>query len=168
MHNHKFTLTYILLFVTLSLILKMAGVIEISFFELFNYTVIIYGLNLVYTSFAKNKITLFLGSVLFLTGIVFFIVNNFYFSNAGEPILPSVLLITGLSCLMLYLSNRNDTIFLITGGLLVSAGIIIVMVIGHLSFDEYIATVIDVTINYWHILIILIVVVILLERIKKT
>jgi hypothetical protein len=161
-------LFFILIFSALLLILRKAGVIEISINTIVNYIIIFYGLSLVYNSFAKNKLQLFVGSVLFLTGVAFFIVNDFDFSDVWQIVLPSAIIIIGLSCLMLYLSNRNDTSFLIIGGLFFSAGVIVIFVTGHLSFDKYFASVIEVAADYWLILIILIIVILFSKRIGKT
>jgi len=161
-------LFFILIFSALLLILRKAGVIEISINTIVNYIIMFYGLSLVYNSFAKNKLPLFVGSILFLTGVAFFIVTDFDFSNVGQIVLPSAIIIIGLSCLMLYLSNGNDTSFLIIGGLFLSAGVIVILVTGHLCFDKYFASVIEVAANYWLILIILILVILFSKRIGKT
>ena len=58
--------------------------------------------------------------------------------------------------------------FLIIGGLFLSAGVIVILVTGHLCFDKYFASVIEVAANYWLILIILILVISFSKRYGKT
>ncbi|MBZ0200530.1 MAG: hypothetical protein K8H86_11735 [Ignavibacteriaceae bacterium] len=144
----------------------MLGIIDIPVISILTYTVIFYGLSIVYASFSKNKSSLFVGAVIFLTGVVLFIIINFEFIDAGEVILPSSFLIMGLSFLVLYFSKRNDTVFLILGGLLSAVGITIVMFTGHINLQTYFTTVVQITKSYWQIIIIFIVI-ILLERADK-
>ncbi len=155
------------MFIALSLISKMLDIIDISVVSILTYTIIFYGLSVVYASFNKNRMALFVGTVLFLVGVFLFILNNFEFINSGEVILPASFLIIGLSFLLLYFSKREDTVFFILGSLSLAVGIIITLLTGHINLQTYFATVIQITKSYWQIIIIFMIVIVLLERIDK-
>lgn len=155
------------MFIALSLISKMFGIIDISVLSILTYTLIFYGLSIVYSSFNQSKMSLFVGTILFLTGVFLFILNNFEFINSGEVILPASFMILGLSFLLLYFSKREDTAFFILGSLLLAAGIIITLFTGHVKLQAYFATVLEITKSYWQIIIIFMIVIVLLERIDK-
>ena len=95
MNKPRSILTYTLSFLILAVIFKLIGFLRVNNEEILAYTFIFYGISSVYLSMGKDKkFRVFLGTVVFLIGIIFFVLNNFDITNLSRIIFPSVILIT--------------------------------------------------------------------------
>lgn len=166
--QNKLIVVYLLVFLSAIILLRMLGIIEISNSELLGYALIIYGLSLFYTSFIDGKkIFLFLGSVLFLSGLLLFLAENFEFNDMNGLILPASVFILCISSFMVYLSDTGKRLPLYFSVILLTAGIGVTALISTQGLPGFFSNIVSVAEKYWTILIILIIVIILAGRERK-
>jgi hypothetical protein len=153
--NNQPILIYLLIFLALSIILKLFGVIDVSNIELLGYAFIFYGITIVYTSFGKNHpIALFFGSSLFLTGLLLFLISNFEFSDSNEIIFPSILLILGINFLMLFFNNLKKKGFLAVSLTSILLAVVVTILLGSITFLNFYNSILNITAKYWPIVLI--------------
>jgi hypothetical protein len=93
--------------------LKLIGFIKISDTGFFSYALPIYGIVAVYFSFNTNrKAFLFFSTAVFMTGVLFYVLENFNIFNSVSLILPAIIFILGSCFIILYLENFSNKIFL--------------------------------------------------------
>jgi hypothetical protein len=166
--NNQPIIIYLLTFLALSFILKFFDVINVTITELTAYAMIFYGINLVYTSFGKNRRgVLFGGAFLFLLGLVIFLINNFDFANTNEIIFPSLLFIMGICFFMLFFDDTSKKNPLYISLTFILTGIIVTVIAGTLSFSSFSEMVIIILSRYWPVIIIVIGVILLIHRYEK-
>lgn len=155
-------------FLALSFILKFLNVINVSFAELTGYALIFYGINLVYISFSKSRrVVLFSGTLLFLIGLILFLVNNFEFSDANEIIFPSILFIFGICFLMLFLDDTSKKNSLIISLTFMFTGSLVTTIVGEITISSFFNTVIIIVSSYWPVALIVIGIILLIHRDEK-
>lgn len=165
MTKHQPVFIYLLIFLALTILLKIIGVIDTSVSEILGYLFIFYGISLVYLSFGKKrKLALFFGSVLFLTGIVLYLINNFDFYNPAVLVYPSFFFISGISLFLLFIDDHSSKLNLILSIILFIMGFIYVSVAGSFSLPNFFYSLINITLNYWPILLIVGGIIFLLNR----
>ena len=167
MVKNQSIIVYLLTFLILSVSLRLMGVIEIGNTELLGYVLIFYGISQTYLSLGKNrKGYLFTGTFLFLTGIFLFIISNFEFGNTRELIFPSLLFITGICCLMLFIDNGKKN-YLIISVTLILTGLIVTLFVGSPSFSVFFQALVDITLKYWLVVLIVLGIILILYREEK-
>jgi hypothetical protein len=160
-------IVYLLTFLILSVFLRMIGIIEVGNTELLGYILIFYGVSQTYLSIGKNrKGYLFTGTFLFLTGIFLFIISNFEFDNTRELIFPSLLFITGICCLMLFIDDRKKS-YLIISVTLIFTGLMVTVFVGSLSFSVFIQALVNIILKYWLVVLIVLGIILILHKEEK-
>lgn len=135
--------------------MKLFGVIDVAIAELLGYALIFYGITLVYTSFGKNRTgVLFIGSTLFLTGLLLFLINNFEFTNNNDVIFPAALLIIGIDFLMLFLDNTERLSFIAVSLTAIFSAIIVTLLLGSITFRTFFISIINIVEKYWPVVLI--------------
>jgi hypothetical protein len=168
LNNNQPILIYLLIFLALSIILKLFGIIDVENTELIGYAMIFYGINLVYLSFGgKQQGLLFTGTVFFLVGLLLFLINNFEFINNKEIIFPSILLILGTGFLMLFLDNTSKKNFLLVSLTFILSALIVTTLLGSITATLFVDSVVKITVKYWLIALVAIVLLIVLHRERK-
>lgn len=168
MNNNQPILIYLLIFLALSVVLKLLGIIDVENTELIGYAMIFYGINLVYISFGKKQNgILFTGTTLFLIGLLLFLTNNFEFINDNEIIFPSMLFILGISFLMLFLDNIHKKNFLLVSVTFILSALIVTALLGTITVTLFINAVIKITVKYWPIALVAIVLLVIIYREEK-
>ena len=168
MNNNQPILIYLLIFLALSIILKLFGIIDVENTELIGYAMIFYGINLVYLSFGgKQQGLLFTGTVFFLVGLLLFLINNFEFINNKEIIFPSILLILGTGFLMLFLDNTSKKNFLLVSLTFILSALIVTTLLGSITATLFVDSVVKITVKYLLIALVAIVLLIVLHRERK-
>jgi hypothetical protein len=143
----------------------MIGIIDIGNTELLGYVLIFYGIGQTYLSIGKNRNGyLFAGTFLFLTGIFLFIVNNFEFNSTKELIFPSLLFITGICFLILFIDNSTKKNFLILSVTLIFTGLMVTIFVGTPSFSAFFRAVLTVALKYWLVILIVLGIILILHR----
>jgi hypothetical protein len=165
--NNQLALIYFLIFLTLSIVLKLFGIIDFISVELIGYALIFYGITLVYTSFGnKQTVILFIGSSLFLVGLILFLINNYEF-NSKEIIFPSLLLIIGINFLMLFFDDPTRKGYLAISLTSIISAIIVTTLLGSITVKTFFTSIINIGDKYWPIVLIAVGLVILLNREHK-
>jgi hypothetical protein len=159
MNKSQPLLTYTLSFLIIAVIFKVIGLVIINNEEILAYTFVFYGISSVYLFMGKNKkFRLFLGTVVFLIGIIFFILNNFDITSLSRIIFPSIILMLGIGCLMLYIDNTDDKIILYASLILILIGLVYSISFGTMKPGFLIDSIYHITLKYWIIVIIAIII----------
>ena len=165
MNKSQPILSYTFSFLILAIIFKVIGLLHIENEELLAYTFVFYGISSVYLSMGQDKkFRVFLGTVVFLTGIVFFIINNFDIISLTKIILPSIILILGAGCFMLYMDNTNDKAILYVSLFLILVGLVYSISIGSMKPGYFIYSAYQVILKYWIIIIIALIIFTAIKR----
>lgn len=170
MNRYQGLITYLLIFLALSIILELFNLINFEGTELISYVFIFLGIGSVYLSFGRGKgIIIFFGSLIFLTGLILFLFNNFEFTDPYGIIFPAVFLVFGISALMVFFDNMENKVMLLTSLIFILTGFIFTMVIGSLSFTEFVNSIVNITLSYWPVILIVlgIILIITFEEKKK-
>ncbi len=156
---------YLLTFLAISIIFKIFGIINAGTAEIFGYACIFYGTSVVYTSFGKKqKKILFIGSSVFLIGIILFLLSNFEFANPSRLVFPVIILISAISAFMLFLEDREDRYALFSSITLLAAGIILTLITGAPNFPAFINALANILLKYWVVLLIAAGIIFLISR----
>jgi len=165
-HHHSI-LIYLLTFLALSILLKFWGIIDFDNREIFGYGLIFYGISLVYISFGNNQRgRLFIGSIIFLSGLFLYIISKFEFFKESTLLIPALLLIFSISFLMLYLDNLRDKTVLLVSVLFFISGTIITIYNGEISFPVFLNAIWHITLNYWPVVLIAVGIILIIHREK--
>ncbi len=168
MRKYQSLFTYLLLFLALALILKLFGFIHLSGWAIFGYALIFYGISDVYLSLGKNrKISLFFGTVLFLIGILIYVLNNFLIFWGMAVLIPSVFFIPGIAYLMLSYDNPSVKKYYIIGIVLILAGLFTTVINGQFNFSSFYHSMLKITSYYWQIVLIITVILIFITFEEK-
>jgi membrane-bound ClpP family serine protease len=154
----------IAIFIIVSLILSFLNILSISFTNILSYSLITIGIALVYSEVIKqNRLLIFIGSVVFLTGIFFLITENFEVNATSGMRLPFILIFSGSGLLMVHISTPTKKIILLASVILLSAGLALLLIDSHWKLDSFIQSVLSVVIYLWPIAIIILILVLLLQ-----
>ena len=165
MKNNNLIIVYLIIFISVLILLRTVDVIKINNEALLGYALIIYGLGLYYSSFIKNrKSVLFIGSSIFLAGVLFLVIGSFEFQKVELIILPSAVLILAVSSFMIFLSDTSNKTPLYAAIILFTSAIGIIAILSTQGLENFFPNTVSIAEIYWPILIILIVVIILVER----
>ena len=164
-HSQITILALISLFIIISVILNISGLTEISPKELLGYIMIFYGIATVYTSFGeKNKFLIFVGSVIFLSGIVISLPSHFDFIKPLNIFVPSAILIAGISLFIVYFDDTKNKTILFASLILTIAGVIFILAARQIQFEVFGESIIKIIEVYWPVLLIISGITIILKR----
>ena len=164
-HSQITILTFLLLFIVVSIILNISGITEIDSKELWGYGLIFYGIATVYTSFGgKNKFLIFIGSVIFLSGIVISLPAHFDFVRPLNIFIPSSVLIIGISLLIVYLDDTQNRSILLASIILIASGVFFIFAARQLQIVIYWESVLKIIEVYWPVLLVISGITIILKR----
>ena len=154
----------IVLFIIVSFLLSILNVIDITLTNILSYALLIIGIALVYgESIRQNRLSVFLGSIIFLLGVYFLISENFELNNRDGMSVPIILVFAGTGLLVLHISTKTKKIFLIISIILLSAGLTLLIMSSHLSIGSFIQSFLPVLNFLWPAIIILIVIALFLK-----
>lgn len=99
----------VVLFFSLLLILSLVGLIPIYFETIISFALMISGIILVYGHLSTgNKASIFWGSMIFFTGIYLYLPIAFTFFDFSSILIPSLLLMIGLSFFIVFIDSTNE------------------------------------------------------------
>jgi len=154
----------IVLFIIVFFLLSILNVIDISLTNILSYALLIIGIALVYgESIRQNRLSVFLGSIIFLLGVYFLISENFELNTRDGMSVPIILIFAGTGLLVLHISTKTKKIFLIISIMLLSAGLTLLIMNSHLSIGSFIQSLLPVLNFLWPAIIILIVIALFLK-----
>jgi len=155
----------IVLFIIVSFFLSIFKIISITLTDILSYALLIIGIALVYgESIRQNRLTVFLGSIIFLLGVYFLITENFNLNISEGMSISLILIFAGSGLLVLHISTSTKIIFLIISIILLVAGLTLFIINSHWSFGSFLQSVLPILNFLWPVLIILIVLVLLLRN----
>jgi len=154
----------VILFIIVSFLLSVFKIISITFTDILSYSLIIIGIALVYgESIRQNRLSVFLGSIIFLVGVYFLVSENFELTNSVGMSIPIILILAGSSLLVLHISTSTNRIFLIISIILLTAGLTLLLMKSHWSMGSFIQSFLPVLNFLWPALIILMLIVLFLK-----
>ena len=137
------------------ILLKITGIVNLNNIELLSYLFIFFGLSYTFNSLGNNRRgLLFISTVIFLIGLVLFIISNFEIQRLSGLIVPSSLMIIGIGLLMTYIDGNHVTPLFILSLLLIVAGIIITITHGGITMSSFFSSCIGIMGKYWSVLLI--------------
>ncbi len=146
----------------LPILLQLLGFIELSIFSLFSFTSFFVGLTIFYYSFGtKNFPAVFIGSGLFFTGVISFLIKTFLLKITFPFILTASIYITGFSLFMVFLENTTRRRALYSAGFLILAATVIALFAGKLRFESFLLSLKNVITEYWLLLLVSVITVLL-------
>ena len=152
----------------LSVLLKIVGIINISYTELAGYALIFYGIGTVYISMGKKKRNLlFMGAVLFLIGVELIIVNNYDFLSLSNVVLPSIFFILGTAFMILFIDDLSNRLLLVISIIFLISGIFFFAKLGTFNFSNFLKSTLSITLKYWPVIIIVTALILLLKKDNK-
>ncbi|MDZ7625352.1 MAG: hypothetical protein U5J96_13040 [Ignavibacteriaceae bacterium] len=154
----------VVLFIIVSFLLSTFKIISITFTDILSYSLIIIGIALVYgESIRQNRLSVFLGSIIFLVGVYFLVSENFELTNSVGMSIPIILILAGSGLLVLHISTSTNKIFLIISIILLTAGLTLLLMNSHWSVASFIQSFLPVLNFLWPALIILVLIVLFLK-----
>ena len=146
---------YGLLFLLLPILLQLTGFIDVSIFSLFSFASFFIGLTIFYYSFGtKNFLAVFLGSGLFFTGIISFLIQSFLIKITFTFIITASIYITGFSFLMVYFENTKRRMALYSAAVLILAATGISLFAGNLQLRSFFLSIKEVLSGHWLLLLV--------------
>ncbi len=120
---------------SLAYILNLIGFIDADSSTLISYGLLFYGVISVYLSIGtEQKGFLFFNAMVFMTGVIFFLTDNFVFINPVALLIPAVYFIFSAGLIVLFLDNYPEKLFLFTAGSSFLIGLIIILLYGNYDF----------------------------------
>jgi len=155
----------IIAFIVISMLLSLIGVISFSFIEILTYSVMIIGIYFVYSEVSEGNIFLvFLGSVIFLAGIYYLVVDYFNLQMMNGIIAPIILILAGSGLFIVYITSRLKKYILIISVILVTVGVTLIIAKSHFKFDSFIQSVLPVFNFLWPVILIAVLIIFLVRK----
>lgn len=154
----------VVLFIIVSFLLSIFKIISITYTDILSYSLLIIGIALVYgESIRQNRLSVFLGSIIFLVGVYFLVTENFELTNSDGMSIPIIVILAGSGLLVLHISTSTNKIFLIISIILLTAGLTLLLMNSHWSMGSFIQSFLPVLNFLWPALIILMLIVLFLK-----
>lgn len=126
--TQKIVLGFIVTMLGILSLVKSTGITQVNFEDNLYYLLQFIGLVFVFTSMGKNKRgILFLGSVLFMWGVIWFVKDNYEILNLTKIVIPSILISIGAGFFLLYIDNLKESIFLVLSLVLFGVTILFIL-----------------------------------------
>ncbi len=157
-----------LVILMLSILLKIIGIINITFTEIMGYALIFYGIADVYLSMGKNKKRLlFIGAVAFLVGVELLITSNYDIFKLSNIVLPSIFFILGTAFLVLFIDDLTNRLLLAISLIFLISGVYFFARLGVFNAADFFKSVFSISIKYWPIVLIVTALILLLKKQEK-
>lgn len=146
-------------------LLKFFQVISSPYTLLASYIFIFYGFTAAYFSFGTGyRGNLFFASIIFLSGIMMYVINNFEILQPSSAVFSSILFISGASFIVLYIDNIKERIFLYSGLLLMLISYFSITFFKNSDIVDTANRLSNLVIDYWPVFLLLFGINILLMR----
>lgn len=153
-----------ILFIIISFILSAFDVIPIEITDILAYSLLVIGIALVYSeTIRQNRLSVFVGSIIFLFGVYFLISENFNLNISDDFYIPLILIFGGSGLLILHIATGAQKIFLYLSLIFLSAGIAIIIANSHWSLKVFYLSFLPVLNYLWPIAIIFLVLIYLMR-----
>jgi len=153
-----------ILFIIISFVLSAFDVIPIEITEILAYSLLVIGIALVYSeTIRQNRLSVFVGSIIFLFGVYFLISENFNLNISDDFYIPLILIFGGSGLLILHIATGAQKIFFYLSLIFLSAGIAIIIANSHWSLKVFYLSFLPVLNYLWPIAIIFLVLIYLMR-----
>jgi len=154
----------IVIFIIISFILLAFDIIPVSMTDVLAYSLLVIGVALVYTeSIRQNRLSVFIGSIIFLFGVYFLITENFNLKTNENFYVPIVLIFSGSGLLILYISTATQKVFFYLSLIFLSAGITLMITNSHWKVSTFFNSILPVIEFVWPVMIIFLLLVVLMK-----
>ncbi len=154
----------IVIFIILSIILLAFDVIPVSMTDVLAYSLLVIGVALVYTeSIRQNRLSVFIGSIIFLFGVYFLITENFDLKINENFYVPIVLIFSGSGLLILYISTAAQKIFFYLSLIFLSAGITLMVTNSHWKLGSFFNSILPVIDFVWPVMLIFLLLILIMR-----
>ena len=154
----------IIFFLIISFVLLAFDIIPVAITDVLAYSLIVIGIALVYTeTIRQNKLSVFIGTIIFLFGIYFLITENFNLSINEDIYIYLILIFIGAGLLLIYLSTNANKIYLYISLVSLSSGITLVISKSHWKISSFLQSILPVIDFIWPIIIILLIIIFIMR-----
>ena len=155
LEKHQYFIANLLTLLLLLVFLKISGIIHIENIELLSYIFIFFGLSYAFNSFGKNRQgLLFTSTVIFLIGLILFIISKFEILQPSHLVLPALLLIIGIGFFIVWIDGEMKNQILVLSIIFLFSGIMMTILKGSITFRSFFVSLADMTVKYWPVLLI--------------
>ena len=155
MEKHQYIITNFVALLLLLVFLNITGIIHIQNIELLGYVFIFFGLSYAFNTFGqKRQGLLFTSTVIFLVGLILFIISKFEIVQPSHLLLPSTFMIIGIGFLIVWIDGEMKNQILVLSIGFIFAGIILTVLKGNITLRSFSVSLVDMTVKYWPVLVI--------------
>lgn len=164
----KNILVLIIIFVWVSVLLTLFGVINLDYSEIIAFSLMFLGIAIYYPAYNKKKNNgIFWGSVIFLSGIISFISANYELSGISEIIIPAILFIISFSLFLIFLSDAGKKLFFWISLFVGAVGGFTLYDRGDPVLKTFFNAIISLTGKFWIVLLLAVVTIVILKLENK-
>jgi hypothetical protein len=154
----------IVLLIIISFVLSAFDVIPVALTNILAYSLLIIGVVLVYTeTIRQNRLSVFIGSIIFLFGVYFLITENFNLNIGEDFYIPLILIFGGTGLLMLYIATATQKVFLYLSIIFLTAGITLIISNSHWGLITFFHSILPVLNFLWPIMIVFLLLIFLMR-----
>ncbi len=145
---------YLLAAAIFFIFLRIFGLIYLNINEIFGYAFILFGISAVSLMFGRNRRgVLFIGSAIFLIGLLIIVIYNFDIIRTNAILLPSLLFILGISFLLLFIDDTKNKSTLYLFLIFSLVGLAMTLWEGTITFGRFSNSIIDIIKEFWIIIV---------------
>ena len=127
-----------ILFIIISFVLSAFDIIPVELTDILSYSLLVIGIALVYSeTLRQNRLSVFVGSIIFLFGVYFLITENFNLNISEDFYIPLILIFGGTGLLILYITIVTHKTYLYLSLIFLSAGIAIIVSKSHWGLKAF-------------------------------
>ncbi|MEP0860924.1 MAG: hypothetical protein HRF52_05760 [Ignavibacterium sp.] len=165
MKNFKTVFAVIIFLITVLLFFNLIGLADFSLIEMISYIFLVAGISLWFNSFVEsNKGGIFTGSFIFLSGIVLAVESSFTIWNPARMIFPSIFIISGISLLFVYLSDKKKFVFLLLSILLFAVGMFYLFDRINFKAIVFIEAIWQIILRFWFVIILIVFIIFIIAK----
>jgi len=155
----------IVLFIVISFILLVFDIIPVAMTDVLAYSLLVIGIALVYTeTIRQNRLSVFIGSIIFLFGVYFLITENFSLNISDNFYIPIILIFGGSGLLIIYISTAAQKIFFYLSLIFLSAGITLIITNSHWKLSAFFNSILPILNFVWPVVLIILILVIIMKE----
>lgn len=148
---------YLLAAAIFFIFLRIFGLIYLNINEIFGYAFILFGISAVSLMFGREKRgILFVGSAIFLIGLLIIVIYNFDIIRTNEIVLPSLLFILGISFLVLFIDDSSSKNTLYLSLIFSLVGLAMTLWGGTITLGRFFNSFVDIIKEFWVIIVLVI------------
>lgn len=155
-YNNFIALGISLIIIGIFYLLRFLTIINAPITELISYVFILYGIVTVYFSLGTGfRGRLFFASIVFLSGVMMYVINNYEILKPSSAIFASILFITGSSFVILFIDNTKEKTFLYSGLLLLIISYSAATVFKNYEIIKAANSLSNLVLDYWPVFLLL-------------